>query len=156
MPCSSGSSVRIPAGDEQRGLARDAEVRRAGVVTIAVFAWWNPLYHQASLRGRLRSWRRASRQGQRLQLSLFQDTSDWPPFVLLCRASDVQRSGPGPGRRAHEAAQRQTQFLDHVLRLGNLYHKTTVAGFFTEPLEPDAGKPCENSLKTHLAVPLFF
>ena len=32
---------------------------------------------------------------------------------------------------------------------GNLHHKTTVAGFFTEPLEPDTGKPCENSLKTH-------
>ena len=37
----------------------------------------------------------------------------------LCKAADVQRSGPGPGRRAHEAAQRQTQFLDHVLCLRN-------------------------------------
>ena len=37
----------------------------------------------------------------------------------LCKAADVQRSGPGPGRRAHEAAQRQTQFLDHVLCLGS-------------------------------------
>ena len=41
--------------------------------------------------------------GPALQLSLFQDTSDWPLFVLLCRAADVRRSGPGPGRRAHEA-----------------------------------------------------
>ena len=41
--------------------------------------------------------------GPALKLSLFHDTSDWPPFVLLCRAADVQRSGPGPGRRAHEA-----------------------------------------------------
>ena len=37
--------------------------------------------------------------------------------------------------------QHQTQFLDRVL---------------TEPLEPDTGKPCENSLKTHLIVLLFF
>ena len=37
----------------------------------------------------------------------------------LCKAADVQRSGPRPGRRAHEAAQRQTQFLDHVLCLRN-------------------------------------
>ena len=65
-----------------------------------------------------------------------------PSTFGLCRAADVRRSGPGPARRAHEAAQRQTQFLDHVL--------------FTEPLEPDTGKPCENSLKTHLIVPLFF
>ena len=36
-----------------------------------------------------------------------------------------------------------------------LCHKTTVAGFFTEPLEPDTGKPGENSQKTHLVVPLF-
>ena len=36
------------------------------------------------------------------------------------------------------------------------YHKSTVAGFFTEPLKPNTGKPCENSLKTHLIVPLFF
>ena len=70
----------------------------------------------------------------------------------LCKAADVQRSGPGPGRRAHEAAQRQTQFLDHVV-CGKHHHKSTVAGFFTEPLEPDTGKPCEN---THLIVPLFF
>ena len=31
-----------------------------------------------------------------------------------------------------------------------------MAGFFTEPLEPNTGKPCENSLKTHLIVLLFF
>ena len=37
----------------------------------------------------------------------------------LCKAADVQRSGPGPGRRAHEAVQHQTQFLDHVLCLRN-------------------------------------
>ena len=37
----------------------------------------------------------------------------------LCKAADVQRSGPGPRKRAHEAAQRQTQFLDHVLCPGN-------------------------------------
>ena len=35
--------------------------------------------------------------GPALQLSLFQDTSDWPLVVLLCGAADVQRSGPGPG-----------------------------------------------------------
>ena len=39
--------VRLPAGDEQRGLARDAEVRHSGArphrcVTIVVFAWWSP------------------------------------------------------------------------------------------------------------------
>ena len=60
-----------------------------------------------------------------------------------------------PERRAHEAAQRQTQFLDHVV-CGKHHDKSTVAGFFTEPLKPDTGKPCENSLKTHLIVPLFF
>ena len=31
-----------------------------------------------------------------------------------------------------------------------------MAGFFTEPLKPNTGKPCENSLKTHLIVLLFF
>ena len=36
------------------------------------------------------------------------------------------------------------------------HHKSTVAGFFTEPLKPNTGKPCENSLKTHLIVLLFF
>ena len=36
---------------------------------------------------------------------------------LVC--AKPQRSGPGPGRRAHEAAQRQTLFLDHVLCLRN-------------------------------------
>ena len=36
----------------------------------------------------------------------------------LCKAADVQRSGPGPGRRTHEAVQHQTQFLDHVLSMG--------------------------------------
>ena len=41
--------------------------------------------------------------GPALQLSLFQDTSDWPPFVLLCRAADVQRSGPGPESGTYEA-----------------------------------------------------
>ena len=35
------------------------------------------------------------------------------------------------------------------------HHKSTVAGFFTEPLKPNTGKPCENSLKTHLIVLLF-
>ena len=34
--------------------------------------------------------------GPALQLSLFQDTSDSPPFVLLCRAA--------PGSGTHEAA----------------------------------------------------
>ena len=34
----------------------------------------------------------------------------------LCKAADVQRCGPGPGRRA---VLRQTQFLDHVLCLRN-------------------------------------
>ena len=29
--------------------------------------------------------------GSALQLSPFQDTSDWPPFVLLCSAADVRR-----------------------------------------------------------------
>ena len=29
--------------------------------------------------------------GPALQLFLFQDTSDWPPFALLCGAADVQR-----------------------------------------------------------------
>ena len=33
-----------------------------------------------------------------LQLSLFQDTADCPPFVLLCRAADVQRSGTRTGK----------------------------------------------------------
>ena len=75
----------------------------------------------------------------------------------LCKAADVQRSGPGPGRRAHEAVQHQIQFLAGSCVVSEKHHhKSTVAGFFTEPLEPDTGKPCENSLKTHLIVPLFF
>ena len=69
--------------------------------------------------------------GQALSLLMFrQDTSARSLSVFMCRrsetstfglckAADVQRSGPGPGRRAHEAAQRQTQFLDHVLCVGN-------------------------------------
>ena len=40
--------------------------------------------------------------GSALQLSLFQERADWLPCAL-CRAADVQRSGPGKGRRAHEA-----------------------------------------------------
>ena len=36
----------------------------------------------------------------------------------LCKAADVQRSGPGPGRRTREAVQHLTQFLDHVLSMG--------------------------------------
>ena len=35
------------------------------------------------------------------------------------------------------------------------HHKSTVADFFSEPLKPNTGKPCENSLKTHLTVLLF-
>ena len=94
--------VRLPAGDEQRGLARDAEVRHSG----ASPSW--------SLRGGTRvssgliAWQIGELEesfaaGPALQLSLFQDTSDWPPFVLLCRAADVQTSGPGPESGTHEA-----------------------------------------------------
>ena len=58
-----------------------------------------PVCHQASLRGRFRSWMRASRQGQLCSCLFFQDTSDWPPFcAFLCRAADA-----GPGRRSHDA-----------------------------------------------------
>ena len=37
--------------------------------------------------------------GSALRLSLFQDTSYWPPFV----PQTSEESAPGPGRRAHEA-----------------------------------------------------
>ena len=117
--------VRVGTDDqhrEQRGLACDAEVRHSGArphrcVTIVVFAWWNPCIIRPHCAAD-QELEESCAAGPALQLSLLQDTSDWPPFVLLCRAADVQRSGPGPGRRAHEAVQHQTQFLDHVLCLG--------------------------------------
>ena len=80
----SGRSARRAGPREARFCARR---RSPKTVTCHGLHVVEPVYHQASLRGRLRSWR-ASRQGQRC------DTSDWPLFVLLCRAADVQRSGP--------------------------------------------------------------
>ena len=43
-----------------------------------------------------------ARQIEELDKS-FAATSDWPPFVLLCRAADIQRSRPGPGSGTHDA-----------------------------------------------------
>ena len=75
--------------------------------------------------------------------ALVQDTSARSLFVIVCRrsetstcglckATNVQRSGPGPRRRAHEAAQRQTQFLDHVFCLRNtITSRRHLPQFFT-------------------------
>ena len=77
--------VRLPAGDEQRGLACDAEVRLLVPDPIGVSPSW-------SLRGGTRvSSGLIARQseeledsfatGPALRLSLLQDTSECPPFV---------------------------------------------------------------------------
>ena len=73
----------------------------------------------------------------------------------VCKAADVQRSGPGSGGRAHEAVQHQTQFPDHVLCLGN-----TVTSRRWCASSPSRSSPTPASLvKTrsrHLIVALFF
>ena len=109
------------ATSSRRG-ARRARPREARFVTLANLTRtvtchglrvMEPVCHQASLRGRFRS--RASLAAvsfsRHIRLAFF--------CAFLCKAADVQRSGPGPGRRAHEAVQHQTQFLDHVLCLRN-------------------------------------
>ena len=75
--------------------------------------------------------------------------------IRLCRR-------PVKWTRTRKAGSRSNVTRDFVC-LSTLFcfakkfnHKTSAAGFFIEPLEPDTGKPCENSLKTHLIVPLFF
>ena len=61
-----------------------------------------PVCHQASLRGRFRSWMRASRQGSLAAVSFSRHIRLASFCAFLCRAADVQRSGPGPGRRSHD------------------------------------------------------
>ena len=71
-----------------------------------------PVCHQASLRGRFRSWMRASRQGQPCSC-LFFKTHLLGLFVSLCAdgarqvrlacAKSQTSSGPGPGGRSHDA-----------------------------------------------------
>ena len=127
---------------------RDAEVRHSG----ASPSW--------SLRGGTRvSSGLVARQmeeleesfaaGPALQLSLFQDTSDWLHFVLFCAEPQTSRE---VDQKREVGLTRQSNGRLCVRLYSSwliFYHKTTVAGFFTEPLEPDTGKPCENSLKTH-------
>ena len=109
---STGSSRRVAAASRRSGRsARRAGPREARFVHVVdlvrqsramVFAWWNPCIirtHCAADGGAGESFA----AGPALQLSLFQETSDWPPFVLLCRAADVQRSGPERRSGTHEA-----------------------------------------------------
>ena len=67
--------------------------------------------------------------GPALQLSLFQDTSDWPPFVLFC-AESARR--PEKWTRTRKAVSRRSVTVDcvcFVLFLVYIFdHKTTVAG----------------------------
>ena len=109
---STGRSRRVAAASRRSGRsARRAgprEARFVHVVDLArqsramVAAWWNPCTPGLIAR-QMEELEESFAAGPALQLSLFQDTSDWTPFVLLCRAAVVRRSGPGPGRRAHEA-----------------------------------------------------
>ena len=74
----------------------------------------------------------------------------------LCKAADVQRSGPGPGRRAHEAAQRQTQFLDHVLCVGNTITSRRWRAPSPSRSSPTPASFVKTRLRHNLIVPLFF
>ena len=91
-----------------------------------VFAWWKPCTSGLIAR-QMEELEESFAAGPALQLSLFQDTSDWPPFVLLCRAADVQRSGPGPGSETHDAVQRWTLCACVLFLVYICYHKTSVA-----------------------------
>ena len=73
----------------------------------------------------------------------------------LCKAADVQRSGPGPMEAGSRGSATPDPVSGSCVVSEKHHHKSTVAGFFTEPLKPNTGKPCENSLKTHLIVLLF-
>ena len=85
-------------------------------------------------------------------------------FVPTERAKYVwlvqSRRRPEKWTRTREAGSRGSATTDSVsgscVVSEKHHHKTTVAGFFTEPLKPNTGKLCENSLKTHLIVLLFF
>ena len=115
-----------------------------------------PVYHQASLRGRWRSWRRASRQGQPCSCLFFKTHQIG---LLLCFCAEPQTSrevDQDPEGGLTRQCNTRPSFLIMCCVWESIYHKTSAAGFFTEPVEPDTGKPCENSLKTHLIVPLFF
>ena len=109
---STGRSRRVAAASRRSGRsARRAGAREARFVHVVdlarqsratVAAWWNPCTSGLIAR-QMEELEESFAAGPALQLSLFQDTSDWPPFVLLCRAADVQRSGPGPGSGTHDA-----------------------------------------------------
>ena len=117
------------------------------------------VYHQASLRGRWGSWRRASRQRQPCSCLFFKTHQSG---LLLCFCAESQTSGEvdqdpeGGITRQCNARLRACFYSLFFFFFKNCYHKTSAVGFFTEPLEHDTGKPCENSLKTYLIVPLFF
>ena len=227
-PALSVPRVRLPAGDEQRGLARDAEVRHSGARSHRLRAVagaarprrasWQPLTrHTATWRKgtcAVSSWSRfgdeegvtsfavlpngvCSRSECGLLPSLWRCVSFCPISHHKSSAAEAARGGEwkddfvstkefleapeelrqpvvGVGGAQEEQGQERlarevdqdpegglTRQCNARLRvyfffLNKKYHKTSAAGFFTEPLEPDTGKPCENSLKTHLTVPLFF
>ena len=115
---STGRFRRVEAASRRSGRsARRAGPREARFVHVAdlerqsramVFAWWNSCIIRpfCAADRQLEELEESFAAGPALQLSLFQDISDWLPLVLLCRVVDVRRSGPGPGRRAHEAVLR--------------------------------------------------
>ena len=113
-----------------------------------------PVYHQDSSRGRWRRWRRASRQGQPCSCLFFKTHQ----IGLSCAFLQSQRR-PEKWTRTRKAGSRGSVTRDFVFFYfvkKNITRRRRRASFFTEPLKPNTGKPCENSLKTHLIVLLSF
>ena len=86
-----------------------------------------PVYHQALLRGRWRSWRRASRQGQRCSCIFFKTHQI---CLLLCIVQSRRR--PEKWTRTRKAGSRGSVTVDFVCVCTlfglHFFHKTTVAG----------------------------
>ena len=98
---STGRSRRVATDSQRSGRnARRAGPREPRFVHVGdlarqsrvmVFAWWNPCIIRPHC---------AADSGAGGEL---RGRASVAPFVLLCRAADVQRSGPGPTRPSHEA-----------------------------------------------------
>ena len=97
---STGRSRRVAAASRRSGRsARRAGAREARFVHVvdlakqsrAMAAWWNPCTSGLIAR-QMEELEESFAAGPALQLSLFQDTSDWLPFVLLCFCAEPQTS----------------------------------------------------------------